>query len=211
MPNALGIGLLGPLQVRDETGRPVHVGGRQLRVLLTLLALNAGRVVPAGSLAGELWPDDPPGNPGNALQTLISRLRAELRQAGAGDVIESHPAGYRLAVPPGAVDVMAFEELAAQGRRALADAAGSDLAEATAARLTELRSSILADRIEADLALGETTRAASCSPTSSGWTRPPSSSRSISASCGVGNRTLIPNGPRLRPRHGPSPRGRRAP
>jgi predicted ATPase/DNA-binding SARP family transcriptional activator len=179
MPNALGIGLLGPLQVRDETGRPVHVGGRQLRVLLTLLALNAGRVVPAGSLAGELWPDDPPGNPGNALQTLVSRLRAELRQAGAGDVIESHPAGYRLAVPPGAVDVMAFEELAAQGRRALAngdagqaarvlrdallawrgqplaDAAGSDFAEATSARLTELRSSVLADRIEADLALGE--------------------------------------------------------
>ena len=37
----------------------------------------------------------------------------------------------------------------------LADAAGSDLAEATAARLTELRSSIRADRIEADLALGE--------------------------------------------------------
>jgi DNA-binding SARP family transcriptional activator len=179
MPNALGIGLLGPLQVRDETGRPVHVGGRQLRVLLTLLALNAGRVVPVGSLAGELWPDDPPGNPGNALQTLVSRLRAELRQAGAGDVIESHPAGYRLAVPPGAVDVMAFEELAAQGRRALAagdaaqaarvlrdallawrgqplaDAAGSDLAEATAARLTELRSSVLADRIEADLTLGQ--------------------------------------------------------
>src|SRR6266581_8797395 len=82
MPNALGIGLLGPLQVRDETGSLVHVGGRQLRVLLTLLALNAGRVVPAGSLAGELWPDDPPGNPGNALQTLVSRLRAELRQAG---------------------------------------------------------------------------------------------------------------------------------
>ena len=51
MPNALRIGLLGPLQVRDETGRQVHVGGRQLRVLLTLLALSAGRVVPVGSLA----------------------------------------------------------------------------------------------------------------------------------------------------------------
>src|SRR5258705_11705736 len=121
MPNALGIGLLGPLQVRDATGRPVHVGGRQLRVLLTLLALTAGRVVPAGSLAGELWPDDPPGNPGNALQTLVSRLRAELRQAGAGEVIESHPAGYRLAVPPEAVDGMAFQGPAAQGRRAHAD------------------------------------------------------------------------------------------
>jgi len=42
-----------PLQVRDETGCPVHVGGRQLRVLLTLLALNAGRVVPARTLAGQ--------------------------------------------------------------------------------------------------------------------------------------------------------------
>jgi DNA-binding SARP family transcriptional activator len=102
MPNALRIGLLGPLQVRDETGRPVRIGGRQLRVLLTLLALDAGRVVPSGSLAGHIWPDDPPGNPGNALQTLVSRLRAELRQAGAGDVIESHPAGYRLASLAGA-------------------------------------------------------------------------------------------------------------
>ncbi len=82
MPNALRIGLLGPLQLRDGTGRLVHVGGRQLRILLTLLALNAGRVVPAGSLAGQIWPDDPPGNPGNALQTLVSRLRAGLRQAG---------------------------------------------------------------------------------------------------------------------------------
>ncbi|MGH3193467.1 MAG: hypothetical protein ACRDPY_06735 [Streptosporangiaceae bacterium] len=49
MANALRIGLLGPLQVRDEAGRPVHVAGRQLRVLLTLLALDAGRVVPAAS------------------------------------------------------------------------------------------------------------------------------------------------------------------
>ena len=50
MPNALRIGLLGPLQVRDEMGRPVHVGGRQLRVLHTLLVLNAGRVVADASL-----------------------------------------------------------------------------------------------------------------------------------------------------------------
>lgn len=127
MPNALRIGLLGPLQVRDETGRPVRVGGRQLRVLLSLLALNAGRVVPAGSLDGHIWPDDPPGNLGNALQTLVSRLRAELRQGGICDVIESHPAGYRLAVPPDAVDATAFERLAGQGRHALAggDAAGA--------------------------------------------------------------------------------------
>ena len=179
MPNALRIELLGPLQVRDESGRSVSVGGRQLRVLFCLLALNAGRVVPSGSIAGQIWPDDPPGNPGNALQTLISRLRAELRLAGFGSVIESHPAGYRLAVRPDAVDAFAFEAMAAQGRRALAagevqtagrilrdallswrgealaDAAGYDFADAAAARLTELRASAQADRIEADLALGE--------------------------------------------------------
>lgn len=37
----------------------------------------------------------------------------------------------------------------------LADAASCDFADVAAARLTELRSSVLGDRIEADLALGE--------------------------------------------------------
>jgi predicted ATPase/DNA-binding SARP family transcriptional activator len=179
MPNALRIGLLGPLHLQDTAGRVVPVGGRQLRVLLTLLALNAGRVVPAASMAEQIWPEDPPGKPGNALQTLVSRLRAELRQAGLDQVIESHPAGYRLAARPEAIDVMVFETLAVQGRRALADgdaevaarvlrdalllwqgqalvdAAGCDFADVASARLSELRSSVLADRIEADLALGE--------------------------------------------------------
>jgi hypothetical protein len=45
MPDALRIGLLGPLQVRDKDGRAIAVGGRQLRVLLILLAPDAGRVV----------------------------------------------------------------------------------------------------------------------------------------------------------------------
>jgi predicted ATPase/DNA-binding SARP family transcriptional activator len=179
MPDTLRIGLLGPLQVRDGTGHAVHVGGRQLRVLLILLALQAGRVVPAGSLAGQIWPEEPPANPGNALQTLVSRLRAELRRASLDQVIESHPAGYRLAVRPDAVDALDFQVLAVRGRHALADgdpreaaavlrsalaswrgqpladAVGYDFADAAAAQLTELRSSVLADRIEADLALGE--------------------------------------------------------
>jgi predicted ATPase/DNA-binding SARP family transcriptional activator len=179
VPEGLHIGLLGPLQVRDAAGRAIHVGGRQLRVLLILLALDAGRVVLSGSLAEQIWPGELPANPGNALQTLVSRLRAELRRAGLGEVIESHPAGYRLAVPPDAVDAVVFEACAVRGRHALArgdaeeaarvlrsalaswrgqplaDAAGCDFADTAAARLTELRSSVLADRIEADLALGE--------------------------------------------------------
>ena len=84
--DALRIGLLGPLQLADGAGRAAHVGGRQLRVLLILLALAAGRVVPAGALAEQIWPEEPPANPPNALQTLVSRLRAELRQIGRAHV-----------------------------------------------------------------------------------------------------------------------------
>lgn len=44
------IGLLGTLAVHDEAGRPVRVGGYRVRMLLILLALDAGRVVPTYSL-----------------------------------------------------------------------------------------------------------------------------------------------------------------
>jgi len=59
MPDTLRIGLLGPLQVRDGTGHAVHVGGRQLRVLLILLALQAGRVA-FGCTAGRARRGCPP-------------------------------------------------------------------------------------------------------------------------------------------------------
>jgi predicted ATPase/DNA-binding SARP family transcriptional activator len=174
------IGVLGSLAVHDEAGRPVEVGGQLVRKLLIMLALDAGRIVPAYSLIERLWDDDPPVNAANSLQSLISRLRASLRRGGLGDqVIESHPAGYRLAVPPQRVDAVAFENLAREGSQALAagdavtakralgqalgawrgpplaDAAAAPFAAAPAARLTELRTRAELDLIEAGLALGE--------------------------------------------------------
>jgi predicted ATPase/DNA-binding winged helix-turn-helix (wHTH) protein len=167
------ISILGPLRVQPD----VPLGGRQLRLLLTLLALEAGRVVPAPVLADRLWPGAE-AERGNALQTLISRLRAALREGGADNLIESHPTGYRLAMPPEAVDALEFGELAAEGRRALtvgdaarasltltralelwrgqplADAAGCDYADAVAVRLAGLREDAMLNRIEADLSLG---------------------------------------------------------
>ena len=45
-------------------------------------------------LIERLWEDEPPANAGNSLQSLVSRLRSALREAGPGyQVIESHPAG----------------------------------------------------------------------------------------------------------------------
>lgn len=174
------IGLLGPLAVLDEAGRPVRVGGQRVRLLLILLALEAGRVVPAYSLIDRLWEDEPPASPGNSLQSLVSRLRAALRLAGLGDqAIESHPAGYRLAVAPDEVDAAAFEALARQGSQALAagdpvtarrvlrdaldawrgpalaDASAARFASGPAARLEELRTRATLDLIEAGLAASE--------------------------------------------------------
>jgi predicted ATPase/DNA-binding SARP family transcriptional activator len=171
--------LLGTVQVRDDAGGLAHVGGPRARALLALLALDAGRVVPAASLIDRLWDGDPPEGARSALQSMISRLRGVL-----GEAIESHPAGYRLAVARGEVDALAFEELAGRGSRALAGAAparaavilrqalalwrGPALAglpaagptAGIAARLEELRRSATADRIEADLAAADAAAAA---------------------------------------------------
>jgi predicted ATPase/DNA-binding SARP family transcriptional activator len=177
---AVRIGLLGTLAVHDEAGRPVRVGGYRVRMLLILLALDADRVVPAYSLIERLWEDEPPANSGNALQSLVSRLRTALRQAAPGDqVIESHPAGYRLALAPDRIDAMAFEAQARDGvealasgdpvtaRRilrealgawrgpALADVSAARFASGPAARLEELRTGATLDLVEAGLALGE--------------------------------------------------------
>jgi predicted ATPase/DNA-binding SARP family transcriptional activator len=173
------IGVLGPLEVTDTAGRPVRVGGHRVRTLLILLALDAGHVVPAPVLIERLWPQSRPADAANALQSLVSRLRVAFRQGGVPDgVLASSPAGYRLAVPPEAVDALAFAAQARAGNRALArgdareaarllaaalgawrgdalaDVAGEEFAFAPAARLAELRDAATLDRIEADLLLG---------------------------------------------------------
>jgi DNA-binding SARP family transcriptional activator len=169
------VALLGPFEVRDDGGRVVHVGGSRLRALLARLAVDAGRVVPVAVLVDALWGDDPPDGAANALQSLVSRLR---RALGGAAVIDSQPAGYRLAMDASDVDVLRFEELAEGGRRALAagdnltaagvlsDALGlwrgpafagagdAPFAGPVAVRLDERRLTAAEDRFEADLALG---------------------------------------------------------
>ncbi|MFD9368317.1 hypothetical protein ACFWA6_11505 [Streptomyces sp. NPDC060020] len=64
-------------------------------------------MVASESLVDGIWQDAPPSGAANALQALVSRLRRALR--GLDVDVESHPAGYRLAVEPDAVDVVRFE------------------------------------------------------------------------------------------------------
>jgi predicted ATPase/DNA-binding SARP family transcriptional activator len=170
---SLRVGVLGPLEIRDDD-RVVDISGTKQRAVLALLATNAGRVVSADRLIEELWGDEAPVDAANALQHHISRLR---RALGSDHVVARAP-GYALELDEEAVDAIAFERLTAEGRAALSagDAQraavalrealslwrGEPLAEfadqqwsvAEAGHLERLREDALEDRVEADLAIG---------------------------------------------------------
>jgi predicted ATPase/DNA-binding SARP family transcriptional activator/tetratricopeptide (TPR) repeat protein len=169
------IGILGPLDVRDGSARPLEVSGPRLRALLIRLAVDVGRTVPAERLIDDLWGDAPPASAANALQALVSRLRG----VGLHEALESGPGGYRLALDPGQVDAVAFERLVTGARaagdpaaraetlrRALAMWRGSALADVSTAsfaatpiaRLEGLRVEAVEERVEADIALGRAAR-----------------------------------------------------
>ena len=69
--------ILGPLEVLDG-GRTVRIIGPRERALLAMLLLRPGEVVPADRLIDLLWGDRVPGNPQNALQAVVTRVRNAL-------------------------------------------------------------------------------------------------------------------------------------
>jgi predicted ATPase/DNA-binding SARP family transcriptional activator len=101
------IALLGPLDIRADDGGSIEVPGVRLRALLIALALEPGRVVPRATLVDWIWGEQPPADAANALQALVSRLRRLLPDGS----LEGQAGGYRLIVPPGAVDAVRFEQL----------------------------------------------------------------------------------------------------
>jgi predicted ATPase/DNA-binding SARP family transcriptional activator len=167
-------GILGPLEVRDGDDL-VRVPGAKERALLADLVVHAGRVVSADRLVEDLWGEDPPGNPANALQGRVSALRRALGPSGSGLVV-TRPPGYLLAVDREGVDASRFEGLVAAAAAAPAEPAraaglleaalglwrGAALAEfaerpwaqVEAARLEELRLGATEALVELRLAAG---------------------------------------------------------
>ena len=108
--------ILGPLEVLDDDGRPVALGGRRERTLLAALLLEANRVVSSHRLIDAVWGDDPPETAANALQVHISKLRKVLAASpGAVGPLLTEAPGYVLRTSPGQLDAERFEELAAAG------------------------------------------------------------------------------------------------
>ncbi len=169
-------GVLGAVAAWGPDGTQVAVGGPRSRTLLALLALEAGRFVPADRLIDGMYGEHPPDGAANALQSQVSRLRTALKDLAP---VEFTAAGYRLAVAPDEVDVHCFERLARTGRTllkngehgraaevlgealalwrgpAFTDLADAPFAATQATRLEELRADAADDHVEARLALGQ--------------------------------------------------------
>ncbi|AJE82577.1 MULTISPECIES: BTAD domain-containing putative transcriptional regulator [Streptomyces] len=172
-------GVLGPLEVRTDLGRPVRVPEVKVRTLLAGLLAHQGHVVSADRLIEALWGGAAlPANPTASLQAKVSQLRRALEDAepGARELVQHRPPGYVLRAPDEAVDAGQFRALLARSRTAadprgkaavLADALalwrGPAFADFTrdsfvrtaVASLDEARLTAIEEHAEARLELGE--------------------------------------------------------
>jgi len=172
--------LLGPLEILRD-GEPLRVSGQRQRALLGLLLLRANEFVSTERIVEELAGSGLSGAGLNALQATVSRLRRLLDRGApnGASVLVTERGGYVLRADVEGIDARRFERLASEGRRALdagdapaasvklaealhlwrgpalADLAVLDFAQAEIRRLDEMRRSVIADRVEADLALGK--------------------------------------------------------
>src|SRR5262249_56846406 len=103
-------GIRGTLECGRDGG-PVARQGPRVRLLLALPLVNAAPLVASARLIDGLWGEAAPPRAANALQALVSRLRAAL---GPG-LVEARSGGYRLAVAPEAVDALRFARLLTEG------------------------------------------------------------------------------------------------
>ena len=173
--------ILGPIEVWSER-RQIALGGIKQRALLAVLLLHRNEVVSIDRLIDELWNGHPPATSVKVVQVYVSQLRKALggRRARSDEegLLVTRAPGYLLRVEPDELDAERFERLVEEGRRALgagsprlatrtllealalwrgpalADFALDSFAQTEIARLEEVRLSALADRIDADLALG---------------------------------------------------------
>ncbi|GAB2583968.1 BTAD domain-containing putative transcriptional regulator [Streptomyces capparidis] len=171
-------GVLGPLAVWTDDGRPVPVPEAKVRALLADLLTHDGHPVSTDRLIEDLWGRRPPRNPANALQARVSQLRRALADAepGGRELVVTQPPGYLLRLDGDAVDARGFRALAGRAaaagdpreRAALlgealalwrgpayADFADEEFAASAAARLEEERLAAVEARAEARLDLGE--------------------------------------------------------
>jgi predicted ATPase/DNA-binding SARP family transcriptional activator len=170
--------LLGGVRWRSPRGWSAATGGKA-RAVLAALGLRIGQAVMVDQLIDDVWGEHPPATARNTVQVYVSAARRGLQAAGSPLRVESLSGGYALAGSPEQVDWFLFEALVTQGRVAarggdhdrarqlltealalwegppLADVGDAPLRAVFAPAMTAARLVALADRFDADLALGD--------------------------------------------------------
>ena len=155
-------GILGTLEVRVG-GVPITMRQGLTRSVLLSLLLRPNQTVSTDLLIEDLYGEELPAHPLNALQVQVSYLRKVLSDAGMEDMLRTEGTGYRLVVERTAVDSGQFEILIDQARRLADDATSDDLPEALQCvdeALALWRGSPLEDVAYRDFAAGEIARLA---------------------------------------------------
>jgi DNA-binding SARP family transcriptional activator len=169
--------VLGPFEIIASSENIVPTAPKP-RQVIALLTLRRNSVVRASELIDELWEDNPPVSAMTTLQTYIYKLRKTFQKCGAGEILQTRPAGYMLTTPDENVDLYWFERAMKEGQTtldrgdplraaeiladalamwrgpALVDVITGNLLSAYATQLEEVRFRTLELRIETDLRLG---------------------------------------------------------
>ena len=169
MTGRLDFRVLGPLEVVGDQGA-VPLAKGKARAALGVLLIHANEVVATDRLIDDIWGAHPPATATKSVHVYVSQLR---RNLGADTIVTRAP-GYELRLERGQLDLYRFERLrqeathaepavaAARLREALglwrgppfADFTYDAFAQATIARLEELRLCVLEECIAAELELG---------------------------------------------------------
>ena len=165
---------MGSIEVVENGGGPIALGGPKQRAVLAHLLLRANHLVPTDVLIDEVWGEEPPETVRNALQSYASHLRKAL----GAERVEGSRAGYILRAETSELDAARFQSLLRDARRllpidakaavgafdhaldlwrgpAFGDLATEASLRSEAARLDDLRLAALEERIDAQLTVGE--------------------------------------------------------
>ncbi|WP_369030212.1 AfsR/SARP family transcriptional regulator [Streptomyces adonidis] len=126
-PVPLRFRVLGEVRVW-RGGVEVDPGPPGRRTLLALLLARAGSPVQLPDIVDALWADRPPGHAVNMVHRHVGELRRLLEPGlplrAEGGLLLRGGGGYRLAVPPDAVDLLVFRQLVGRARES-GDSAGA--------------------------------------------------------------------------------------
>ena len=128
----LRVDLLGPVRARAGDVE-LSLGPARQRAVFATLAARAGAEVSRRELIDAVWGDAAPASADGSVYTYVSGLRRCL--APAGEPLEKGQGGYRLRLPPGALDLAEFDRLRQAADQAAASGSHREAADTYTAAL----------------------------------------------------------------------------